>query len=222
MPAVPTVLPFRSAGSRILASGSEMIEVSGSCTIAPTLTTLRPWSRARSTSGSYEIARSTRPAATCLIGAAGSGGWRISTSRPACSKCPPPARRRCRRGRRSGSSRASARRCFEPDGSSTSSFSPQPTSSASSSRATRFMRVFPFVAGFRSAPPGVPGDRERVRRAPPARTGRPPSAVRITIPRTRAGSGAGCCRAGRAARGPRRRPPTRRRPRRSPTRWPRS
>ena len=66
-----------------------MIEVSGFWTIAATLTTLSPWSRARSTSGSYEMARSTRPAATCLIGAAGSGGWRISTSRPASSKSPP-------------------------------------------------------------------------------------------------------------------------------------
>ncbi len=74
---------------RIFASGSEMIDVSGLRTIAPTLTTFSPWSRARSTSGSYEIARSTRPAATCLIGAAGSGGWRISTSSPACLKCPP-------------------------------------------------------------------------------------------------------------------------------------
>ena len=65
-----------------------MIEVSGFWTSAATLTTLRPWSRARSTSGSYEIARSTRPAATCLIGAAGSGGCRISTLRPASSKSP--------------------------------------------------------------------------------------------------------------------------------------
>ncbi len=73
---------------RTLPSGSEMIEVSGFCTIAPTLTTLSPWSRARSTSGSYEIARSTRPAATCLMGAAGSGGWRMVTSSPACRKWP--------------------------------------------------------------------------------------------------------------------------------------
>jgi hypothetical protein len=37
---------------RIFASGSEMIEVSGFCTMAAMLTTFRPWSRARSTSGS--------------------------------------------------------------------------------------------------------------------------------------------------------------------------
>ena len=66
-----------------------MIEVSGACTSAPTLTTFSPWSRARSTSGSYEIARSTRPAATCLIGAAGSDGVRMATSRPASLKSPP-------------------------------------------------------------------------------------------------------------------------------------
>jgi hypothetical protein len=89
MPAVPTRLPARSAGSPIFAFGSDMIEVSGFWTSAATLTTLSPWSRARSTSGSYEIARSTRPAATCLIGAAGSGGSRISTSSPACLKWPP-------------------------------------------------------------------------------------------------------------------------------------
>jgi hypothetical protein len=52
MPAVPTVFPSRSSGPRIFALGNEMIEVSGSCTIAATLTTLRPSSRARSTSGS--------------------------------------------------------------------------------------------------------------------------------------------------------------------------
>ena len=66
-----------------------MIDVSGACTSAPTAWTASPSSRARSTSGSYEIARSTRPATTCLSGAAGSGGWRISTSSPTSSKCPP-------------------------------------------------------------------------------------------------------------------------------------
>ena len=66
-----------------------MIDVSGLRTSAATDTTRSPWSRARSTSGSYDTARSTRPAATCLIGAAGSAGWRMFTFRPASANCPP-------------------------------------------------------------------------------------------------------------------------------------
>ena len=46
IPAVPTVFPFRSRGERTLAFGSEMIEVSGSCTIAAMLTTLMDISEA--------------------------------------------------------------------------------------------------------------------------------------------------------------------------------
>ena len=69
--------------------GSEMIDVSGLRTMAPTATTFSPWSRALRTSGSYEMARSARPAATCLIGAAGSGGWRMVTFRPASLNMPP-------------------------------------------------------------------------------------------------------------------------------------
>ena len=52
MPAVPTVFPLRSRGERMPPLGSEMIEVRGLRTSAPTATTFRPWSRARSTSGS--------------------------------------------------------------------------------------------------------------------------------------------------------------------------
>jgi hypothetical protein len=86
MPAVPTVFPLRSCGRLIFAFGNEMIDVSGPRTSDPTATTCRPFERARITSGSYEIARSTRPAATCLIGADGSLGWRIFKSSPACLK----------------------------------------------------------------------------------------------------------------------------------------
>src|SRR3954467_3984450 len=46
MPAVPTVLPFRAFGARILAFGSEMIDVSGSRTSAPTAPTWSPCERA--------------------------------------------------------------------------------------------------------------------------------------------------------------------------------
>jgi hypothetical protein len=88
MPAVPTFLPRRSAGLAIFPAGSEMTDVSGRCTSAPTATTFSPLSRARSTSGSYEIARSTRPAAAWRIGAAGSLGVRIFTSSPICLKRP--------------------------------------------------------------------------------------------------------------------------------------
>ena len=70
------------------ASGSEMIEVSGTRTSAATATTRAPLSRARSTSGSYEIAKSAFPAATSFSGAAGSDGARIATSRPRSRNAP--------------------------------------------------------------------------------------------------------------------------------------
>ena len=66
---MPTFLPLSAAAFGTSLGGSEITDVSGFGMIAPTATTFCPWSRARSTSGSYEIARSTRPAATCLIGA---------------------------------------------------------------------------------------------------------------------------------------------------------
>ena len=85
---MPTFLPRRSAGLRIFDAGRAMSDVSGRWTSAPTATTFSPWSRARSTSGSYEIAMSVRPAATCRIGAAGSEGARIFTSSPTARKRP--------------------------------------------------------------------------------------------------------------------------------------
>ena len=52
IPAVAMVLPARSDGCSTPASGSEMSDVSGCATRAPTAFTGSPWSSARSTSGS--------------------------------------------------------------------------------------------------------------------------------------------------------------------------
>ncbi len=71
------------------ALGSDTIDVSGTRTSAATATTGRPLSRARSTSGSYETARSALPAASSLSGTDGSDGVRIRTSRPWSRKWPP-------------------------------------------------------------------------------------------------------------------------------------
>ena len=85
-------------------------EVSGRWTSAATATTGSPCLRARNTSGSYEIARSVRPAATCLIGADGSEGTRgqhveAHVAEVALRSAP----RRSRRDPGSGTSRASGR-----------------------------------------------------------------------------------------------------------------
>ena len=86
MPAVPTRLPRRSRTDRTPDFVVAITEVSGRCTSAATATTGSPCLRARKTSGSYEIARSVRPAATCLIGAEGSEGTRGRTSSPTSRK----------------------------------------------------------------------------------------------------------------------------------------
>ena len=65
-----------------------MIDVSGRWTSAPIETTFRPRSRASSSSGSYEIAMSTRPAASSFSGSEGSAGVTGTTSRPTARKSP--------------------------------------------------------------------------------------------------------------------------------------
>ena len=83
---IAIVVPPRSSTPVTPESPSQIIEVSGVGTTAATAVTGSPWSRASTTSGSYEIARSTRPAATWRIGAEGSEGTTVSTSSPASSK----------------------------------------------------------------------------------------------------------------------------------------
>jgi len=67
----PLFIPFLGAAvgmKRMPAAGSDTIAVSGCWTSAATDTTCRPLSRARSTSGSYDTARSTLPAASVGTG----------------------------------------------------------------------------------------------------------------------------------------------------------
>ena len=66
----------------------DTIDVSGCWTIAATDTSGRPWSRASSSSGSYEIAASTLPAASSSSGLAGFDGTWTWTSSPAFEKSP--------------------------------------------------------------------------------------------------------------------------------------
>ena len=65
---------------------SDTIDVSGRCTSAAIATSGAPWLRASISSGSYEIATSTLPAASSCSGVAGFDGTWTWTSRPASEK----------------------------------------------------------------------------------------------------------------------------------------
>ena len=65
---------------------SDTIDVSGRCTSAAIATSGAPLARASITSGSYEIAASTFPAASSCSGEAGSDGTRRWTFSPAALK----------------------------------------------------------------------------------------------------------------------------------------
>ena len=64
MPASPTRLPRSCAGEVMCLEPSETIEVNGRWTMAPIATNGSPLSRASMSSGSYEMATSTLPAAS--------------------------------------------------------------------------------------------------------------------------------------------------------------
>jgi hypothetical protein len=83
----PVIPITRPASARNDGRGrSEMIESSGCGTIEATAMTGSFFSAAKKSSGSYETARSMRPAASSFNGVVGSAGTRIRTLRPAASK----------------------------------------------------------------------------------------------------------------------------------------
>jgi hypothetical protein len=83
LPSTPMLRRRRSAGEEMPSPPRAMIEFSAVGTIAATATTGARCCWAKNSSGSYEMPRSARPAATSLIGSDTCEGWRGVTSSPA-------------------------------------------------------------------------------------------------------------------------------------------